>query len=260
MPTDEKAIKKFQRMMAVLDDDTLTRAEFLKAFENVVNLVLKVEKRNTDFIDALKSTIARIKDSIKESSDSDFTKLKADMALSIGMLTARLEAKSKQIDDKMALIKDGKDADEESIIMQVLSRIKLPEYRAPMMDGPEEIRDKIETLQGKERLKIEAVDNLREELDELKARPVGRGGGGTSAMGVAQALKYVIKRQTPTGAVDGVNASYTLSSAPYAVLSLCINGEMVPLSGNYTISGRTVTFATPIPAAYSGKDFEIVYV
>lgn len=127
-------------------------------------------------------------------------------------------------------------------------------------DTPIQVRDKLETIkEEKEKLKIEAISELRKELDELKARPVGRGGG-TSAIGVAQAFKYIGKTEALVGAIDGANTTYSVSSNIWWVACLVVNGEVVAQLPNYTISGRTITFSTALPAVYSGKDVEIKFI
>lgn len=262
MPTDEKAVKKLQRMMAFFDNDAITQEQFVKSFENVVNLVLKVEKRNSDFLDEAKQMIENIKTHVRGLSEDDFKKLKSQMFSEVGMLSSKLDKQQKQIDQKMAQLRDGLDGispDPDEIAQKAAALFKLPEYRAPVMDGGTEIRDKLELLQGKERLKIEAIESLREELDELKARPVGRGGG-TSAMGVAQAFKYILKTEQPTGDIDGANLTYTLTQPIFAILSMSINGETIAQLPNYTIKGKTFTFSSALPAAYSGGDWEVKYV
>ncbi len=48
---------------------------------------------------------------------------------------------------------------------------------------------------------------------------------------------------TPTGTVDGVNAAFTLPSAPNPPLSLDLTGGITYSAGvDYTLSGSTITF------------------
>ena len=59
--------------------------------------------------------------------------------------------------------------------------------------------------------------------------------------------------------IDGVNTVYAVTQPINAVLSFAING-MVIMDSEYTVSGRTITFTTAIPSAYSGQTFRIVYL
>lgn len=128
-------------------------------------------------------------------------------------------------------------------------------------DTAEQVRDKLESIEDeKEKLKIDAIGNLRKELDELKARPVGKGGGGTSAIGVAHAFKYIAHTEQPVGAIDGANLTYTVKNTIWWIAGFTINGEQVAELPNFTYSGHTITFASALPAAYSGKDWECKYI
>ena len=69
---------------------------------------------------------------------------------------------------------DGKDARPEDVLLLV-------EERLPQLG--EKVRDSLELLEGDERLKIEAIKDLREELEELRklAKKVSFGGASISA-------------------------------------------------------------------------------
>ena len=126
-------------------------------------------------------------------------------------------------------------------------------------DSAEDIRNKLELLEDKERLRIEAIHDLREELDKLgKIR--SRGGGGVSAIGVRQAFKMIAHTETPAGDIDGDNVTYTVKKNIFWIAGFMLNGEQIGEAPNFTYAGRTITFSTALPAAYSGRDFEIKYI
>lgn len=58
--------------------------------------------------------------------------------------------------------KDGKPADETIIVSKVLSKIKLPVYKETVLDDGSEIKAKLESLSGEERLDASAIKNLPE--------------------------------------------------------------------------------------------------
>lgn len=107
---------------------------------------------------------------------------------------------------------------------------------------------------------IEKVKRLEELIEELRKRSVGTIGGGVTNMRIQQAFKYILKTETVQGTVNGINTTFTLSQPIFAILSLSINGETIAQLPNYTISGKTITFASALPAAYANKDFEAKYV
>ena len=241
---EKKQVERLKQLLTLLEPDQLTKAEFVSAFENVVNNVLKLKQQNVQEMDALKSAIETVKKTLGDVNAKDFDSLRSSLKTDMGMLSARLDTKSQQIDAKIASIKDGEDADEEKIVQDVLAQIKIPEVRAPIMDGPEEIRDKLETLQGKERMKIEAIDQLREELDELKK--IRQSLGSSRFFGPSVIQKF-LNNITPVGTIDGTNAEFTLPKAPKT------DGEKIFLNGvrmrsgssnDYTIAGKTITFVS----------------
>lgn len=106
---------------------------------------------------------------------------------------------------------------------------------------------------------IKDVEQNKKDIEELKKQPATKGGGVTNAR-IQQAFKYILKTEEPVGDIDGANDTYTLSQPIFAILAMSINGEVIAELPNYTISGKTFTFSTPLPAAYNGKDFEVKYI
>lgn len=109
------------------------------------------------------------------------------------------------------------------------------------------------------KLRFKNPDGTWGEKVDLKGRD-GVGGGGVTNLRIQQAFKQILKTESPTGAIDGVNLTYTLSQPIFAIFSMSINGEVIAQLPNYTISGRTFTFSTALPADYSGRDWEVKYI
>jgi len=57
---------------------------------------------------------------------------------------------------------------------------------------------------------------------------------------------YFIYNETPSGTIDGVNATFTLSKTPNptASLTLTLNGQVLIQGSDYTLSGDTITMTT----------------
>lgn len=70
---------------------------------------------------------------------------------------------------------------------------------------------------------------------EIRVKALENGGGGSG-----------VTVSTPTGAVDGANTSYTVTSAPKWIVS---DGIIYFENNGYTLSGLTVTMSTP-PTLY----------
>src|SRR3990172_6230133 len=134
MEIDEKNLQKIKKLQELLKmiDESLTRKEFTDAFQKVM-----------DFSE--KEMAGIMKSHEKKMSEMD-----------------------ERIDEKMETIKSGKDADEEKIVQDVLAQIKLPEQKEIILDGPKELKNKLESLRGGDRINIDAINGLDEEFKRLK--------------------------------------------------------------------------------------------
>lgn len=116
-----------------------------------------------------------------------------------------------------------------------------------IMNLPEE---KIKRLKFKKDL--DGMEQTIKAFRNQLARGYLHGGGSAGAVSV-----YAEK---PSGLVNGVNVTYTLSRTPKAMLSLSINGMVIHPTDDYTITGQTITMTSPIDASLSGKPFTAVYI
>jgi hypothetical protein len=80
---------------------------------------------------------------------------------------------------------------------------------------------------------------------------------GTAFTVVYQGFSF--NSEIPTGTIDGVNRIYSVANPINRVINISINGEFVhPVE--YTTSGKTVTFLTPLDPSLSGAQFTINYI
>ncbi len=118
-------------------------------------------------------------------------------------------------------------------------------------DTAEEIIEKIEPV----------LNELRDEIKRVeKVASTYKGGGGVSAPGVAFAFKSIAHTEEPVGLINGVNTTYTVKNNIWWIFGFTLNGEQIAQLPNFTYINKTITFATALPAVYSGKDFEIKYI
>ena len=76
------------------------------------------------------------------------------------------------------------------------------------------------------------------------------------AVGGAASAGY--RRETPAGAVDGVNAGYALTAAPVAgTLQVYLNGQLQEPTDDYTLAGTTVTM---VGAPLVGDKVRCIYL
>lgn len=136
---------------------------------------------------------------------------------------------------------NGKDADEEKIIESVLSQIQLPEQKEIILDTPEEIADKLESLKGDNRLDASAIKNL----PEIKG---GKFYGGSG-------IKEVIAGTNIT--VDNSNPGYPVIASNNSGGGHIIEEEGTPLTqrANLNFVGASVTVTDD-----AGNDATIVTI
>jgi hypothetical protein len=67
---------------------------------------------------------------------------------------------------------------------------------------------------------------------------------------------YNFIEEVPTGTVNGVNVTFTLSSVPLDMVSLTLNGRPLKPTIDYTRSGSTITM---IVAPALGQELYAIY-
>lgn len=151
---------------------------------------------------------------------------------------------------------NGKDADTTGIaefatkqaILEILPLIPMAEEleQELVKNLPkygEQYRDGLELLKGDERLTIEAIKNLREELDELRkyrgnALSSGVVGGGFN---YASLDNHLVDDETPTNTGDDLNFTIAHIPSPASSLKVYRNGQRLRITEDYTFSGQTIT-------------------
>src|SRR3990167_6184675 len=274
---DEQKLKKLKELLEMVNE-SLTREEFTKAFRTVLEFVLKIRDRNEEKMRQMESMheemMRKLEGGNSEMIAGAMQEMKKKMTEMVepmmkkmyteheemmkGMNTHISEMQSenlkalKEQQNGMAFIydkvrtmksgKDGKDADEEKIISKVLEKLPKKDFDF-------------------ESLKTEVKDTLKSEIENIRKvlQNIPRGGG-TSAIGVAQSFKWIAHTEQPTGVINGVNTTYTVKNNIWWIAGFTLNGEQIAQLPNFTYTGRTITFTSAIPAAYSGKDFEIKYI
>lgn len=115
-----------------------------------------------------------------------------------------------------------------------------------------EIRDLLEVLPVGDKLSIQAIENLAEELAELRKwrgevgtfMNLGGGGGFTSP------IYNFIDDETPSGLVNDINTVFTLARLPYrGSVKVFVNGQRMRVTSDYTLSSdqKVIAFLTAPP-------------
>lgn len=136
---------------------------------------------------------------------------------------------------------------------------KIPVIKDTILDTPEQIRDKIESLKGNERVDKSAIKGLEEEIadlrKELATRLSGLGGGSRRVF-----QPYVDDFSSET---DGVTKTFYLSREPLKTNTILVWGSDFPIilrpTTDFTVSGKTLTLTAAVPAPSQGATLLIQY-
>ena len=312
MPPAQEKLKKLTELFKMVNE-SVTQEEFIKLTKSLVDMVIKIEKRNTKAVENLEKTFAgetkrfidansgfliqkkkiesieglekdfdvatealnKSSDQLKESTIEMSEELKKEFSTTIEQMrganaddlseikkvidTSLLKALDIQnnsmnfLRDKVRSTKDGHTPTKEELVALIEPLIpELPETpEIPKVEMPnlERFDEEDERLNDK-------IEELEKKIEESSKRRLGGTGGDAN---VAYSLLRLIKKETPSGLVNGTNKVYTTTSAIKTILHFAINGESI-MDDEYTFSGSTITMTTAIPSGLSGKSFRIVYV
>lgn len=239
---NDKEISGLQRILSLLDpQNALTKADFTKAFKALTEYVKNIDQRNAQQFTQIATTLTQFAQKLKDDTTNDTTNFKNEASTTIQAQLADLQSRIAAHDARIATLTDGDDGispDANEVARLAAELIKLPEYRAPIMDGPDELATKLDLLDDENQLA--AIKAIRKDISELKARPSG--GGGLSQIALKFALSKIIKHEKFTTS----SATTTVSLANKVAGSVCLwlryNGTMLRYGTDYTLSGKTVTF------------------
>ena len=248
---DEENLTKLQSLL----ENRLTKADFIKGFEQVIKLVLKIQKDQSEAISRLEETHTMMIGKMKNDNSMSLTEIKNNVN---NHITDYTKKHTDTIAEKMAEVKDGKDADEEMMIGKIFNQLK--DKVSAVLDKPEEIRNKLEMLEGDERLKMEAIKGLIEKLEEMEKKNIksvytgGNVGGGK-----------IVRSYDITASLDGVLKTFSLPAfARIISIHLSSFPSILRETTDFTAdpSAMTITFTSEIDASTSlatGQTCIIVY-
>jgi hypothetical protein len=260
-PEAPNDLDKFREIVELFTE-RLTRKDFTTAFSAVTDSVVKVRDELNEKATALADAVDAAKASLEEQAASKLSEAQQTLTEAVTAAIQTLETKVAEVDTRLGAIRDGKDGispDIEEVAKAAAALIILPEYRAPMMDGPEDLRNKLETYaevdNEEEKLDpriIRGLKDLIEEVEKLKKQKAG----GSSQMLVSH---WPIHENFT---MDGIATTVTLQQGPAAqgtaIFGLRYQGQNQVFGTDYTVSGNKVTFVTFTPEA--GTIIDISYV
>lgn len=248
-----------KRQYVVPEEDLLTRNDFEKAFKRVLRLVQQVLDKQDGHFQKVKLNYEKELVKISKDTDaliSDF-QTRADETL-ITRIDGVLDKQYKELETSLdTILRNYIDSELLDVEKSVAAKIPPPLKGEPGRPPTEnEIRAAIKPF-------VDELKNLIEEkLKRVKGAHFGTIGsvmGGVTDGHVKLSLSRIVNKETPVGAINGSNTTYTVSNPINEVLGFAINGQVIN-DDEYTVAGNTITMNSAIPAALSGTSFRIKYV
>ena len=248
MPPQDKNLAKLEQLINLLDEQ-VSKEDFTKAFEQVLNLVVQIEKRTVDAITQLEKTYATLTDKMQSNHASAYSDLKGQVnQVFVGerMNEMKKEHQSKmaEIDKKIANVKDGNSPTSGEIISLIRPLIPAPIKGDDGEAFPVE-KAKIILNQMFDEMKKDFAQKFQQSAERTMS--IARNGGRLGLGGQSVIVPRPLSNITPVGSINDINTDFILPKAPTK------NGERVYLNGvrmrsgssnDYTIVGKTLTFNT----------------
>lgn len=290
MSDNEKKLARMEKILSVVNEG-VTKKDFTESFKKVIEIVLKTQQKNEEEIKLLTQAYNQVVDSIDQKHQQSLSDIsnKVDHIF-VGGRVSKMEQEHAM---RMALIRNGIDGQpgKDSMIPGPIGPSgKDGKNGSP--DKPQEIRDKLESLKGSDRLDKSAIRGLTEFLSEINKRAgdmVGSAKGfflyinGSKygfnntvdfyGTGVTTSVVNGLRRitfagsgggttwkgwTTPTGSVNSSNVTFTLADTPVSgSLTVVLNGAVQVDGGvDYTLAGTTITF---VNAPLTGATLRVNY-
>ena len=231
---EEKSLKKLEDLLKIIDEG-VTKEQFEKSFTQVIELVIKIEKRTSDAVERLEQTYRTLIAHQKSNDEGRFNTLKGQVDKVF--VEERLNEMKQSIDKKIASVKDGKTPTSEEITSLIKPLIPKPEKGDRGNDGKPFSKQDMENI-----IKPYMVD-FDERLKQSSARTaaIARGGGRKVP---------IVRRINLTSQVDGSTTTFTVPKDTVKVLGVW--GTSFPITfdeADFSLSGTTLTINTEAPAS-----------
>lgn len=265
MTTQSDIIKQaFDLLAESIKSETMSKADFIKAFESVIVKVKQIEDQNIKDFEALRKNIATLSQKVSNDATDNVDSLKKQLIDYVGNSMDKImsdhQARMTVMDEKMDSLHDGQDADEDSVAQKVVKLIKIPTIDELANSIPTlgmQIRDALELLQGPDRLNIKAIDGLTEIIEELRKSAKNKVSGGGINYGAM--MLHEVDGEVPVNSGDDINFLISKTPSPATSIKLFRNGFRQKIDVDYTYSNKILTLTTQLDPAneYLLVDYKI---
>lgn len=251
MKVRKEHLDTVKEILAVVGKNSVTPAQFKAVFNSVVKTMrtLRADLDKKADSQELTSSLARLDKEVE--------------ALETLMRDAE-SASKREVKEQLVALKDEMLLEVDSLESRFPDLAPFHESfaeivnRIPEPETPESIVEKLESIEEEEdKLSIDAIKNLWEELKKLQNRGGGTGGGTVAA-------RELVKTYDLSPHLDGVTKVFAIPGN-WTVIS--VSGTSFPYTYrrlvDYTFTPQQITFTSEIEASTSlatGQTLEVIYV
>jgi len=235
----ENKLEKLKSILELMQNDTITPnklGQFITAIVKVVkdskdsmeSTSQEVKNTLNDALIYLEKEHGKLVDKVSSDTEDRLSKTEKKVLDTLNKAQEALDA------IKSITVRDGVDADEDIIVEKVLAKIELPEYKEVELDEAEDIVEKLESLEGEDRLDAKAIKNLPKMVQTFVGGSTGN-------------IKEIIAGTGVT--IDNTNAGYpviTSTASGSGIVETVVAGDGISVDSTDP-ANPIVTNTNPTP-------------
>lgn len=244
----KKTLEKMEKIAEILGTDKVSIQDFERYFNVLIKAVKQINERQAKALKDLENKKYNdIVKAVKISYDAEVSKLLKGLDSEIKDRTNKINTLEKNTFKILGSLKNGEQGPQG----------EKGEDGSP--DSAEDVRNKLELLEGDERLDAQHVKNIEKIVDKMLSKRTF-GGGGSSVDGAGAVKAYDL-----SASLDGVTKTFSIP-AFWRVISVQLSSfpNVMRENVDYTTNGSafTITFTDQIDAGSSlatGQSLIILY-
>ena len=247
---NDKNLEKLESILKIVDEG-VTKDEFIKSFEEVLKIVLRIEKRTSESIDKLEKTYQVLLSKLQQDHGSNLSELKGKV--NNLFVEGRLKEMGEEHNTRFSEIKSNIDSLIKSKFKEVDTKVSSLRHGK---DGVPGARGDVGRIPSSEEVRIALkpfMDSFKKEWDEQIKNSMSRRG-----LGGASRIYKRLTGQSFTEAPDGSRKRFTIPKVTVLTDTIAVfhNGSRRSQGSakDYTLDGRVVVFNAEYPAPMTGDE------
>lgn len=244
-PLKPQSLDKMEAILKIIEE-SVTKQEFLGAIKQLVTFVEGIKSQNESEFALLKEFFDAATGKLNSDTSTTLKEMKAGMnELFIGEKLAEMrrmhDEKMASVDERMAMVKDG----EKGAKGDKGERGARGESGSP--DTPTQVRDKLESLKGNERIDKSAIkgfDEIEKSVKEIGSRRIQ-----------TPAKAYRVRTADCSSQCDGSNKTFYVGGTHFGIIG--VFGTQAPITYrptiDYTETATGFTLTSVVEAPQTGQ-------